>query len=108
MNQNNSNESISPNAPSLSDDQIVDIELAKGKLHAAIDVLHQYPSVKTEAFIAKALTNTVREILVEAGVTTHKAFYDKFTAKVEDKIEIVQDMLGVEPVDSADTDDTVG
>ena len=108
MNENNSNMSLSPNVPALSDDEIVDIELAKGKLHDAIAVLHQFPQLKTEVMIAKALSNTVCTILVEASVTTHKAFYDTFTEKVEDKIEIVQDMLGLIPVDPEATDETVG
>ena len=108
MNQNNSNESLSPNVPALSDDEIVDIELAKGKLHDAIDQLHQYPSIKVDAFIAKALANTVRTILVGARVTTEQNFHDVFAEKVLDKLEIVQDMVGVEAVDPEATDETVG
>lgn len=102
---------VSPNLPNflgLSDDEIVDIELAKTRLYGAIDSLHQYSTIKTEAMMARALSNTVQELLVDVGVTTDEIFYNTYARKVLDKVEQVQDMLGIIPEDSEEERETTG
>ena len=79
--------------------------MAKQRLFRAIDKVQVIPAVKTETLVAKALSNTMRELLVAAGVTTHKGFYDMFADKMENQAEKMYDALGIEEIVLEDADD---
>lgn len=105
MNENTAHDVASPNTPirsNLSDSEVVDIELAKGRLINAIEKVQIIPAVKTETLVAKALSNTVREILIDAGVTTAKEYYNTFADKMESQVDKVYELFGIEVIEIED------
>lgn len=91
------------NTQNLTDEQIVDIELAKGRCHNVIDRINGYPNIDNAGYLARATTNTVKEILVNAGVTTEANFYNQFTEQLLAKEGQIADMLDID-LDEADAD----
>ena len=84
------------NTENLTDQQIVDIEIAKGKCHDVIDRINGYPNIDNAGYLARATTNTVKQILVNAGVTTEVNFYNLFTENLLIKEEQIADMLDID------------
>lgn len=80
----------------LTDDRLVDIEIAKERCHKVIDSINSYPSVDNAGFIARATTNTIKQLLVNAGVTTEVNFYNTFTENLIVKEEQICDMLDMD------------
>ena len=112
MNENTLHEVKQPNMPNLTDDQLVDIELAKQKVHDAISRINGYPNIDNAGYIARATTNTIKDLLVAAGVASEVGFYNLYTEKLLAKEEQIADMLDIDLAqdleDAEETEETVG